>query len=231
VKSAGCLTNKVKRLDTERKKTKLIEIYHLLYGHFGPRHWWPARSPFEVMIGAILTQNTAWPNVEKAIRNLKKKKLLSPWKIKRVSVRELRKAIRPSGFYREKAKKLKNFVYFLYKFCGADIKKLRAYSTDALRKELLRVNGIGPETADSILLYAVGKSIFVVDAYTKRIFTRHGLIRESATYAGTQEFFMRNLPKRRKLFNEYHALIVEAGKNYCKKKNPLCAICPLRVVK
>ncbi len=213
------------------KARTLLEIYSLLYGHFGPRHWWPARDPFEVMIGAILTQNTAWPNVEKAIINLKKKKLLSPRKIKRVSVKTLQRAIRPSGFYKEKTKKLKNFVRFLNKSCGGNINKLRAYDREALREKLLKVNGIGPETADSILLYALGKSVFVVDAYTKRIFVRHKLIPDNATYARMQEFFTRNLPEKKKLFNEYHALIVETGKNYCKKKKPLCKICPLRVVK
>jgi len=215
----------------KKNRKKLTAIYRLLYEHFGPRHWWPARSPFEVATGAILTQNTAWPNVEKAIVNLKKKKLLSPLKIKRASIRALRAAIRPSGFYKEKAKKLKNLVRFLEKSCGGNINKLRTYKRETLREELLKVNGIGPETADSILLYALGKRVFVVDTYTKRIFSRHKLIPENATYARTQEFFMRNLPERRKLFNEYHALIVETGKNYCRKKKPLCKICPLRVVK
>jgi len=210
---------------------KLLVIYRLLYEHFGPRHWWPARSPFEVAIGAILTQNTAWPNVEKAICNLKKKKLLSYVKIKDTGMANLRQAIKPSGFFKEKAKKLKNFINFLDKTCNGNINKLCLRSPRILREELLKVNGIGPETADSILLYALGKSVFVVDAYTKRIFTRHKLIPENATYVWTQEFFMRNLPKKRKLFNEYHALIVETGKNYCRKKKPLCKICPLRVVK
>jgi len=213
------------------KRKKLIAIYNLLYNHFGPRHWWPARSPFEVAVGAILTQNTAWPNVEKAIINLKKKKLLSARKIKSVDTRTLRAAIKPSGFYKEKAKKLKNFVRFLYGSCGGNINKLHADSREALREELLKVNGIGPETADSILLYALGKNVFVVDAYTRRIFSRHRLIAEDATYARIQEFFTRDLPERRKLFNEFHALIVETGKNYCKSKKPLCKICPLRVVK
>ncbi|MGB2705981.1 MAG: endonuclease III domain-containing protein [Candidatus Omnitrophota bacterium] len=204
-----------------KKPVPASEIYRLLYAHFGPRHWWPAASPFEVMVGAILTQNTAWPNVEKAIANLKKKRALSPRKLKHIPLRTLKTLIKPSGFYNEKAKKLKNFINFLMK---TPQKKIN-------REALLKVKGIGQETADSILLYALGKNVFVVDAYTKRIFSRHRLIPNNATYGQIQEFFTRNLPKRRRLFNEYHALIVEAGKNYCKKKKPLCKICPLRVVK
>ncbi len=210
---------------------KLTDIYNRLYAHFGPQHWWPAENPFEVMIGAILTQNTAWSNVEKAIANLKRKKLLSPQKIERVHARHLAVLIKSSGFYNEKAKKLKAFIKFLIGFCGGDINKLYPNGTEVLRKEFLKIKGIGEETADSILLYALNKPIFVVDAYTKRIFIRHRLISEDATYGEIQKFFMNNIPKRVKLFNEYHALIVQAGKNYCKKNNPLCEICPLKVVK
>ena len=209
----------------------LLDIYNRLYAHFGPRRWWPAEGPFEVMMGAILTQNTAWSNVEKAISNLKSKKVLTPRKIERIPIASLRALIRPSGFYNEKAKKLKNFVNFLMRSCKGNLNKLRFCDTDTLRAELLNVKGIGPETVDSILLYALGKPVFVIDGYTKRIFARHELLPEHATYEEAQGFFMRNLPRKRKLFNEYHALIVEAGKNYCKKSKPLCKICPLRVVK
>jgi len=206
----------------------LLDIYNRLHAHFGPQHWWPAENPFEVMIGAILTQNTAWSNVEKAIANLKRRKLLSPRKIERIHPRTLAVAIRPSGFYNEKAKKLKAFIKFLISFTGGNINKLRSNGTALLRKKLLGIKGIGEETADSILLYALNKPIFVVDAYTKRVFTRHKLISKDAAYGEIQRFFMNNLPRRVKLFNEYHALIVEAGKNYCKKNNPLCKICPLK---
>jgi len=208
--------------------TELLDIYNRLYAHFGPRHWWPAENPFEVMIGAILTQNTAWSNVEKAIANLKRKKLLSPQKMKRVHPRTLAVAIRPSGFYNEKAKKLKAFIKFLILSCDGNINRLCSNGAATLRKKLLNIKGIGEETADSILLYALNKPIFVVDAYTKRVFARHRLISEDAAYGEIQKFFMNNLPKKVKLFNEYHALIVEAGKNYCKKNNPLCEICPLK---
>jgi len=208
-----------------------MSMYKKLYAHFGPRHWWPAKSAFEVMVGAILTQNTAWSNVEKAIANLRREGLLSQKKISQIKTRKLAALIRPSGFYNEKAKKLKELVRFLAGFCGSNLRKLRQHDTAYLRKEFLRVHGIGPETADSILLYALGKASFVVDAYTKRICMRHKLIPEHATYHQIQEFFTDNLLKDAKIFNEYHALIVETGKNYCKKNKPLCKICPLRLVK
>lgn len=208
----------------------LRNIYKMLYAHFGPRHWWPAESPFEVMVGAILTQNTAWPNVEKAITNLKRKRLLSPRKIDRATSKSLYDPLRPSGYYKEKSKKLKAFVKFLIQFSKGNIDKLRTYGTKSLRKELLKIKGVGPETADSMLLYALNKPVFVVDAYTKRILTRHKLIPRDATYEKIQDFFMNSLPRRAKLFNEYHALIVEAGKNYCKKRKPLCKICPLSAI-
>ena len=194
---------------------KLIDIYNRLYAHFGPRHWWPAQTPFEVMVGAILTQNTAWSNVEKAIRNLKKERALTPGKIRKIPQEKLATLIRPSGFYNEKAKKLKEFVKFL--------KPNAEYS----REELLNIKGIGKETADSILLYAFNKPAFVVDAYTKRIFSRHYFLGKNADYDEIQRFFTGNLPNKTKLFNEYHALIVELGKNYCKKNSPICKICPL----
>jgi len=179
----------------------------------------------------VLTQNTAWSNVEKAIVNLRKKKLLSPQKMKKVSSGTLRALIRPSGFYNEKTKKLKALVSYLMESCGGNLGKLGSSETAFLRKELLAIKGIGPETADSILLYAFGRSVFVIDAYTKRIFERHKLVREDDTYEEMQEFFMKNLPRKAKLFNEYHALIVELGKDYCKKSKPRCRICPLGVVK
>ena len=208
------------------KSNVLMDIYRRMYDHFGPRHWWPADSPFEVMIGAILTQNAAWVNVEKAISNLRKKRVLSAHKINRINIETLQNLIRPSGFYKEKAKKLKAFVKLFL-----SLSNVNSYNTKDLRKLLLDVKGIGPETADSILLYALEKPVFVIDAYTKRIFSRHGLIENEQTYDEIQSFFTKNIPGDRILFNEYHALIVEVGKNYCKKKNPLCKICPLKVVK
>jgi len=204
----------------------LTNIYSILYRHFGPRHWWPADTKFEVIIGAILTQNTAWVNVERAIENLKKEHLLSPKKLYNLDNKKLAELIRPSGYYNIKAKRVKAFLKFLFEYHNGSLKKLFANNLPDLRDQLLTVNGIGPETADSIILYAAGKPTFVVDAYTKRIFSRQGLISVSATYEETKKFFADNLPRSAKLFNEYHVLIVELGKNICKTK-PECDVCPI----
>jgi endonuclease-3 related protein len=218
---------KNRRSGVMKHRKKLMKIYGRLHERFGSRKWWPARTAFEVMVGAILTQNTAWTNVEKAIANLKKEKMLSVKKMHRVRRTALEGLIRPSGFYKEKAKKLKAFVKFLTEKYKGSIKNMLPAETTVLRAELLDVKGVGPETADSILLYALGKPVFVVDAYTKRIFSRHKFFSADADYARVHDFFMRNLPKDVKLFNEYHALIVETGKKFCKKTAPHCKTCPL----
>lgn len=204
----------------------LKEIYQILFRKFGPQHWWPAQTPFEVMVGAILVQNTNWANTERAIRNLKVKKLLSPQKLKVVSVKSLATAIKPAGYFNVKAKRLKNFINFLFKTYGGNLTKMRSQDGEVLRRQLLGVNGIGPETADSILLYALDKPYFVVDAYTRRIFVRHGFLKGKCEYAQVQKFFTQRLPKDRKLYNEYHALIVRLAKDFCRTK-PLCDKCPL----
>jgi len=204
-----------------------MRIYKKMYERFGSRHWWPADTPFEVIIGAILTQNTAWSNVEKAIVNLKNQGLTTPKKLYQININFLAQAIRPAGYYNIKAKRLKAFLKFLFQRYNGSLKKMFAVSASNLRKELLQVNGIGPETADSILLYAANKPVFVIDAYTKRIFSRHNFIKPDAAYDQAQRFFTSNLPKDTKLFNEYHALIVELGKNICKTK-PRCEICPIK---
>ena len=209
------------------KKNLVREIYNKLYKHFGPRKWWPADSPFEVMVGAILTQNTSWKNVEIAILNLKKKSNLSPYKILKMPERSLSTAIKPSGFYRQKTKRLKGLSKFILKKYSANINKLKSHDIPYLRKEFLSLNGIGPETADSILLYALEKPVFVVDAYTRRIFSRHGVIKKEFSYEKIAEVFTDKLSPEAKLFNEYHALIVETAKRYCKKKKPQCDMCPL----
>ena len=208
------------------RKTKLLSIYKRLYKLYGPQGWWPGRTRFEVIVGAILTQNTAWANVEKAVKNLKKDKLLSPEKIMRIKSASLAGLIRPAGYYNVKAKRLKNFVSFLYSRYGGSLGKLSSERTDRLRKVLLEVNGIGPETCDSIMLYAFKRPIFVVDAYTKRVFSRHDFFKESALYERVQKFFMDSLPKKEKLYNEYHALIVRLAKEFCRTK-PDCVDCPL----
>jgi endonuclease-3 related protein len=208
--------------------SRLYTIYKKLYQYFGAQNWWPGDSPFEVMVGAILTQNTNWGNVERAISNLKKEKLLCPDKLYRLSHRKLASLIKPAGYYNIKTKRLKSFLRFFLKNYQGSIKKMCLVDTQQLRLRLLSVNGIGQETADSILLYALNKPIFVIDAYTKRILSRHRLIKEDAAYAGVQNFFMRNLKKEVQLFNEYHALLVQLGKNFCLKKTPKCAACPLK---
>jgi len=210
-------------------KNLLMSIYHMLYETFGKRHWWPGNSAFEIMVGAILTQNTAWANVEKAIINLKNEKLLSPGKLQALNLKKLKYLIKPAGFYNVKAKRLKSFLSYLNNYQN-NFGRLKKKNLGALRRELLSVDGIGPETADSILLYALNRPIFVVDAYTKRIFSRHKLVDIDIDYDNLQKIFMSNLPHDYKLFNEYHALIVELGKKFCKSKNPKCAECPLKTV-
>jgi len=205
----------------------LKKSYNKLLKTFGPQHWWPGDTPFEVIVGAILTQNTAWTNVEKAIHNLKKAKLLTPGKLHDLSQDEIAKYIRPAGYFNIKAKRLKHFLNYLFDNYGGNLKKMFKKRTDAVRRELLSVNGIGPETADSILLYAGDHPVFVVDAYTKRIFSRHQVVKADAEYHDIQELFMKNLPHDVKMFNEYHALIVKAGKDFCRTRKPLCSRCPL----
>ena len=209
----------------------LLDIYGRLSRHFGPQKWWPADTKFEVIIGAILTQNTAWLNVEQAIKNLKREKVLSPKKLYRLKTYTLAQLIKPSGYYNTKAKCIKSFLKFLFKDYNGSLKKMFNESLPVLRQELLAVNGIGPETADSILLYAAEKPVFVVDAYTKRIFSRHGLVRPDSEYYQIQRLFNENLAADTRFFNEYHALIVELGKNICKKTKPRCKICPVYSVK
>lgn len=210
----------------QRNSKLLMDIYNRLYKAFGPQHWWPANSAFEVMIGAVLTQNTNWKNVEKAIDNLKDKDLLDPVKLYNIDTVTLAELIRPAGYYNIKAKRLKNLLTLINESFQGDIERLFSLDTQTLRNTLLSVKGIGPETADSIILYAAKKPIFVVDAYTHRVFSRHRLIPEETSYEEIQDFFHSNLPHDVKLFNEYHALIVKLGKTYCLKK-PSCSACPL----
>ncbi|NWG03718.1 MAG: endonuclease III domain-containing protein [Syntrophaceae bacterium] len=208
----------------------LMNIYRILYQTYGSRHWWPGDTPFEVMVGAILTQNTSWRNVEKAIEKLRGKGVLNPAGIHHLRKSQLASFIKSSGYFRIKADRLKCFIDFLFREYDGNINRMRREKLRALREKLLNVRGIGPETADSILLYGLRKPIFVVDAYTKRILSRHGLISEEASYDEVQKFFMGHLPRDEKLFNEYHALLVHLGKMLCKKK-PRCEICPLKDVR
>jgi len=217
-----------KTKSTQSTKCKLRGIYKKLYSHFGPQAWWPGDTQAEVIVGAILTQNTNWQNVSKAIANLKSAQALTLKRLYRLPQEKLARLIRPSGYYNIKAKRLKCFITFLFKRYGGNLSRMFSGRLEALRQEILSVKGIGPETADSILLYAGGLPIFVVDAYTKRIFSRHKIITEDLDYSQVQRIFMRSLKKDVKLYNEYHALIVRLGKDMCKKNNPRCQICPLK---
>lgn len=205
----------------------LIEIYHILYNAFGPQNWWPGETPFEIAVGAILTQNTNWNNVEKAINNLKKNRNLSAKAIYKLPEKKLAELIRPAGYYNIKTKRLKSFINFLMNDYHGDIRKMKEEDTLSLRQKLLNINGIGLETADSILLYALDKPIFVIDAYTKRILSRHEIMDKSKSYDEFQRLFHNAIEKDVQIFNEYHALLVKVGKTYCKSKNPLCNECPL----
>lgn len=209
--------------------SKLPAIYKRLQKRFGPQKWWPGETPFEVAVGAILTQNTNWGNVEKAINNLKKAGKLNPRDMHAMPEAKLASFIRPSGYYNIKARRLKNFLDLLVGSYGASMKKMKKEPFESVRKKLLGVNGIGPETADSIILYALDKPVFVIDAYTKRILSRHNIMRHDASYHEFQGLFHAGLKEDVRLFNEYHALIVTLAKEYCRTK-PLCDGCPLEGV-
>jgi len=210
-------------------KFLLMKIYRKLYQAYGPRDWWPAETSFEVMVGAILTQNTSWRNVEKAIQKLKGRGVLNPEGIHDLKKSQLASLIKSSGYFRIKADRLKSFVNFLFEEFDGDLKRMGRERLGELREKLLGVKGIGPETADSILLYGLKKPIFVIDAYTRRILSRHGMIIEKASYKEVQRLFMDHLPLDEKLFNEYHALLVHLGKTVCKKI-PRCDICPIKSI-
>ncbi|OQX90021.1 MAG: endonuclease [candidate division Zixibacteria bacterium 4484_93] len=206
---------------------RLLKIYKRLLDYFGTQNWWPGETEEEIIIGAILTQNTNWRNVEKAISNLKNNGVLSIREIDKTDISTIAELIKPSGYFNQKAKKLKKLSSFLMEHYDGDMDKLKSVSTERLRSELLSINGIGAETADSILLYALERPVFVVDAYSFRLAIRHNLIWEDATYEELQELFTQNLPRDSSLYNEYHALIVQLGKSFCKRKNPICSSCPL----
>lgn len=204
----------------------LKKIYDRLYRHYGPQYWWPGDTPFEVAVGAILTQNTNWSNVEKAISNLKQENVLNIKALHGMSHARLASLIKPAGYFNVKTKRLMNFLSFLANHYKGSMKRMEKEDAAVLREHLLSVNGIGPETADSILLYALQKPVFVIDAYTKRILERHSVVPEDMNYHDLQRLFHDNLEHSVQLYNEYHALIVMLGKDYCKPK-PRCGGCPL----
>jgi endonuclease-3 related protein len=203
------------------------EYFDTLFKTYGPQRWWPGRSRFEVIVGAVLTQNTSWTNVERAIRNLRAGHLLSPQALRLASSARVARLIRPSGYFRQKTKTLKAFGTFLHREYRGSLNRMFAAPTTQLRSQLLAVRGIGPETADSILLYAGKHPVFVIDAYTRRILERHHLAHTGNSYEELRQLLESSLPTNHQLFNEFHALIVHVGKNFCRPKDPRCSQCPL----
>lgn len=209
------------------KATELLDVYSKLESRFGQQHWWPADTAFEVVVGAILTQNTSWKNVERAIENLKNEGVLSPEEIYRIPDERLETLLVPSGFFKVKTARLKHFINFLFERYRGKLDGLLSLEPALLRNELLGINGIGKETADSIILYAANKPAFVVDAYTRRVFERLGMLEKDATYDEIKQLFEEHLPIDTKIYNEFHALIVRLAKDTCKKR-PVCEKCPLK---
>ncbi|MBU1140183.1 MAG: endonuclease III domain-containing protein [Proteobacteria bacterium] len=214
----------------KEKKDTFRLVYDRLYAHFGPQGWWPGETALEMVIGAVLTQNTNWVNVEKAISNLKQAGLLTFPLLRTLSLESLAEYIRPSGYYNIKARRLKNLLQMIEERYQGELELLFADSLENSRTNLLTVKGIGPETADSILLYGAGQPVFVIDTYTHRVFSRHQLVPEESDYHSLQEEFLGSLPEDVSLFSEYHALIVAVAKEFCKKKKPRCKECPLQGV-
>jgi endonuclease-3 related protein len=205
-------------------------VYKQLFDHYGPQNWWPADSQIEVIIGAILTQAVNWSNVEKAISNLKEANLVNLKKLKEVKEKRLAELIKPSGYYNMKAKKLKSFVSYLDDNYDLNLNKFNKGKPETIRKKLIDIYGIGPETADSIMLYAFNQSKFVIDTYTKRIISRIGYTSEDVSYDKLKALFEKNLENDAKLFNEYHSLLVKHAKEHCLKSSPLCIKCPLNKI-
>ncbi len=206
---------------------KMLQVYQHLYKVLGPQHWWPGDTPFEIIVGAVLTQNTNWQNVVRAIENLREADLLEPLALYSVPLAELEELLRPAGYFRVKARRLLSLLEFLVERYGGSLEKMFRTDLAELRAELLAINGIGPETADSILLYAGNLPTFVVDAYTHRVLARHGWIDFEADYHQIQDYLLSSLPQDAQVYNEFHAQFVYLGKQYCKKTAPKCRECPL----
>lgn len=205
---------------------RIKDFYNALYTRYGPQDWWPAESELECILGTILTQNTSWKNVEKAFENLKSRGLISVDELDSISTEKLARLIRPSGYFNQKAIKIKTFISYIKKAYNGDLGKLLDEDTHRLREKLLSIKGIGPETADSILLYALKKPVFVIDTYTYRVLSRHCMVPMETSYQEMQELLMNSVPNDVQVFNEYHALFVKVGKEHCKRK-ALCKGCPL----
>ena len=209
------------------RRLLLLKYHDAMLEALGPSHWWPGETPFEIALGAILTQNTNWTNVEKALANLRDRDLLDPARLDSLPLERVEELIRPAGFFRIKARRISHFMSFLRQTCDLELERLSSWDPAMLRPRLLQVSGIGPETADSILLYALGFPVFVVDAYTLRILSRHNLVPSNARYQELQAFFMDSLPHDPALFNEFHALIVRTAKTWCRRNHQNCRACPL----
>jgi endonuclease III related protein len=204
-----------------------MEVYDRMLAAFGPQHWWPGDSPFEIIVGAVLVQNTAWRNVQRAIDNLRDAGLMEPSSLYHLPPAELAELIRPAGYYEVKTKRLRNLLRFIIEQYNGSLEEMFSTSLHSLREQLLSINGIGPETADAILLYAGGFPTFVVDTYSHRILARHGWLDFDASYDDIKDYFESTLPNDAALYNDYHALLVRIGKDYCKRTLPKCEACPL----
>lgn len=207
--------------------TKLTEAYERLLAAFGPQHWWPGESPFEIVVGAVLVQNTSWKNVERAIANLREAGLMSPQALYALPAEELAEQIRPAGYFQVKTRRLRNLLRFVIEEYDGSLDAMFRRDLSTLREQLLSIHGIGPETADAILLYTGGLPTFVVDTYTHRVLARHGWIGYDAEYDEIKSYFEGQLPADAPLYNEYHALLVRVGKEYCRRGEPKCEACPL----
>lgn len=207
--------------------TALLQFFAKMLTELGPQNWWPARTRLEIILGAILVQNTAWQNAALALKQLRRNGLLNLGRLRTASLLELEGCVRSAGFYRQKAHTIQNFLAWLDNTCGSSLTAMFAIAPDELRHQLLRVRGLGPETVDAILLYAGQRPFFVADNYTRRILTRHEMVRRGADYGEVQKFLHHHLPADPDLFNEYHALLVQVGKQYCKRQAPECGDCPL----
>ena len=222
-----CRSYYSQKLAPELLPKTLMNIYHSLFAYFGPQNWWPADTKIEIIVGAILTQAVSWRNVEQAIANLKEQSCIDIKCLKNIEEKDIARLIKPAGYYNMKAKKIKAFIKFLTQNYNDDLQKMFTIEKAKLREELLSVYGVGPETADSIMLYAGEYPSFVVDSYSKRIFYRLGLVKEDIRYHDLKNMLENNLDSDVKIYNEYHALLVELGKNYCTKNEPDCKDCPL----
>ena len=205
----------------------VTDLAHRLGSAYGPSGWWPAETPFEVMAGAILVQNTAWTNVEKALANLRDADLLDPHALARCRIDRLRRLVRPSGYFNQKAHRLREFTRWMVREYDGAVTAMRRVPHDEMRHALLALHGIGPETADSMLCYALGHPVFVADAYTRRIFARHGLASPDATYHALQAYVMDAVAHDQHTFGELHGHIVHVGKDHCARRTPACTACPL----